>query len=194
MGVPRSIRLLLVPGLLVAAVWSPPAIATSAAHSRLGRDGSWQMSRAGDAYEEGYREGVRKGEQDGRRGRDFDVQRGPSFDRRDEFRRGFVDGYRTGYERFRSRGARQFGEGIGRRAPGGYQETAAARGYSDGFEAGVNDGRRGNRYDPVASRDYREADNGYTRSYGSSDAYRNNYRAGFRQGYEEGYRNGARRR
>jgi hypothetical protein len=194
MGVPRSIRLLLLPGLLLMGVLSPPAIAIPGAQPRLGQDGGWQIRRARDAYEDGYREGVRQGEQDGRRGRDFDLQRGPAFDRRDEFRRGFADGYRVGYERSRSWGARRFGEGIGRRAHGGYQEAAAARGYSDGFEAGVNDGRRGNRYAPVASRDYRDADNGYSRSYGSGDAYRNNYRAGFRQGYEEGYRDGTRRR
>ena len=194
MGVPRSTRLSLLPGLLVVALLSAPALATPGAQPRLGWDGGWQMSPGQDAYEAGYREGMHQGEQDGRRGRDFDRQHGPAFNRRDEFRRGFADGYRVGYERFRTRGARQFGEGIGRRAPGGYQEAAAARGYSDGLDVGLNDGRRGNRYDPVASRDYRDADNGYSRSYGSSDAYRNNYRAGFRQGYEEGYRDGTRRR
>ena len=193
MGDPRSIRLLLLPGLLLMGVLSPPAITPPGAQP-LGRDGGWQMSRARDAYGDGYREGVRQGEQDGRRGRDFDLQRGPAFDRRDEFRRGFADGTASATS-VPAVGARVgSARGSGRRAPGGYQEAAAARGYSDGFEAGGNDGRRGNRYDPVASRDYRDADNGYSRSYGSSDAYRNNYRAGFRQGYEEGYRDGTRRR
>jgi hypothetical protein len=82
----------------------------------------------------------------------------------------------------------------GRRAPRGYQEPAYARGYSDGFARGLSDGRDRDRYDPVASRDYRDGDNGYFGGYGSRDAYRNNYRAGFRQGYEEGYRDGARYR
>lgn len=188
MGGPYSRRLL--PGLLCVALLSPM---TAGAQPRLG-DGGWQAGQTEDAYEAGYREGVRQGERDGRRGRNVDLQRDPAFNRRDDFRRGFADGYRVGYERFRSRAARQFGDAPGRRAPGGYQEAAAARGYSDGFEAGLNDGRRGNRYDPVASRDYRDGDNGYSRSYGSRDAYRNNYRAGFRQGYEEGYRDGTRRR
>jgi hypothetical protein len=191
MGSPYSTRLL--PGLLCVAVLLPMTSA-SYAQARPGRDAGWQPIRAQEAYEAGYREGVRRGEQDGRRGRGFDQQRDSAFSRRDEYRRGYVDGYRVGYERFRSRAMRQFGDGPGRRAPGGYHEAAAARGYSDGFEDGLNDGRRGNRYDPVASRDYREADNGYSGSYGSRDAYRNNYRAGFRQGYEEGYRDGARRR
>jgi flagellar biosynthesis/type III secretory pathway protein FliH len=182
------------PGLLCVAVLSLMAIATASAQSPVGRDDGWQVSRGQEAYEAGYREGIRRGEQDGRRGREFERQRDPSFNRRDDFRRGYADGYRAGYERFRGRAARQFGDGPGRRAPGGYQEVAAARGYGDGFEDGMSDGRSGNRYDPVDSRDYRDGDNGYFRSYGSRDAYRNNYRAGFRQGYEDGYREGSRRR
>jgi hypothetical protein len=192
MGVPYSTRL--TPGLLCVAVLSLVVAAAASAQPRVGRDDGWQVGQGQDAYEAGYREGIRRGEQDGRRGRGFERQREPRFGRRDEFRRGYADGYRAGYQRFRGRAARQLGDGIGRRAPGGYQEAAAARGYSDGFEDGLNDGRRGNRYDPVDSRDYRDGDNGYSGSYGSRDAYRNNYRAGFRQGYEEGYRDGARRR
>ena len=184
----------LLPGLLAVAMLASVASAVAYAQPRRNQDGGWQVSRAQEAYEAGYREGIRRGEQDGRRGREFELQREPPFNRRDEFRRGYADGYRAGYERFRSRAARQFGDGLGRRAPGGYQEAAAARGYSDGFEDGLNDGRRGNRYDPVDSRDYRDGDNGYSGSYGSRDAYRNNYRAGFRQGYEDGYRDGSRRR
>jgi flagellar biosynthesis/type III secretory pathway protein FliH len=73
-----------------------------------------------------------------------------------------------------------------------HQETAYSRGYEDGYRTGVADGRRGERYDPAESRQYRDADAGYTESYGSRDAYRTNYRAGFRQGYEDGYRAGTR--
>lgn len=79
-----------------------------------------------------------------------------------------------------------------RRGPS--REPAAARGYSDGYRRGLNDGRDRDRYDPVGHGDYRSADPGYYRDYGSRDAYRNNYRAGFRQGYEDGYRDGARGR
>ena len=67
-------------------------------------------------------------------------------------------------------------------------EPAFARGYADGYRAGANDSKRGEGYDPVDSREYRAADQGYSASYGSRDAYKNNYRAGFRQGYEDGYR------
>lgn len=75
----------------------------------------------------------------------------------------------------------------------GYQEPAAARGYSDGFDRGREDARGNERYDPARHGDYRDADEGYQREYGSKDTYRNNYRAGFRQGYDDGYRQGNRR-
>jgi hypothetical protein len=74
------------------------------------------------------------------------------------------------------------------------QEPALARGYADGYEIGLDNGRDRNRYDPVGSRSYRAGDSGYYRDYGPRDAYRNNYRAGFRQGYETGYRDGSRGR
>jgi hypothetical protein len=77
----------------------------------------------------------------------------------------------------------------------GYQEPAFARGYADGFKHAQDDRQDRRRYDPVAHRDYREADQGFYRSYGSRDAYKDNYRAGFRAGYDTGYRdpNGRRR-
>ena len=69
-----------------------------------------------------------------------------------------------------------------------YEEPAFARGYADGFRHAQEDRRDRRRYDPVGHRDYREADRGFSRSYGTLDAYRNNYRAGFRAGYDTGYR------
>jgi hypothetical protein len=68
------------------------------------------------------------------------------------------------------------------------EEPAFARGYADGFAHAQEDRRERRRYDPVGHRDYREADQGFSRSYGTLEAYRNNYRAGFRAGYDAGYR------
>jgi hypothetical protein len=125
---------------------------------------------------------------------------------RTEFRRGYTSGYRDGYYNVRGDGRYQRNDRNDRiytgrqngiydrrdvRGPGrqrGYQEPAFARGYSDGWEKGLDDGRDRDRYDPVRHGDYKDADNGYERNYGSKDAYKNNYRAGFRQGYEDGYR------
>jgi len=114
---------------------------------------------------------------------------------RSEFRRGFSSGYRDGYEGYRRNAFEQRRDN--RRDPRvlrGYRDPAFARGYSDGWERGADDGRDRDRYDPVRHGDYRDGDDGYTRSYGSRDVYKNNYRAGFRQGYEDGYRSGARYR
>ena len=72
----------------------------------------------------------------------------------------------------------------------GYQEPAFARGYADGFKHAQDDRTDRRRYDPVGHSDYREADQGFSPSYGSRDAYRDNYRAGFRAGYDAGYRDG----
>jgi hypothetical protein len=173
---------------------------------------------ARDGYDRGYGEGLRQGEFDARRGLALNFERDPIFrdgmrgyDRRfgsrdryrDDFRHGFIDGYRSSYARWRPAPAPSFpqrnGPGPGvfgsqQQRPGSYQEPAYARGYSDGYRQGADDGRDRGRYDPVGHRDYRDADQGYYGSYGSRDAYRNNYRAGYREGYEEGYRLGTGRR
>jgi hypothetical protein len=165
------------------------------------------------AFDRGYREGIERGAEDARRGRQFEVERDSVYrsgDRgynsrdgnrdwyRNEFRRGYSSGYRSGYYNVRDGRSRNddriyqgrrdgtYERGPGRRS--GYQEPAFARGYSDGWEKGLDDGRDRDRYDAARHGDYKDGDNGYDRSYGSKDAYKNNYRAGFRQGYEDGYR------
>jgi hypothetical protein len=75
-----------------------------------------------------------------------------------------------------------------------YEEPAYARGYADGFRNAQEDRKARRRYDPVAHREYRDADQGFSRSYGTVEAYRNNYRAGFRAGYDAGYRDDTGRR
>jgi hypothetical protein len=77
---------------------------------------------------------------------------------------------------------------VNRLVPRAYQEPAFARGYRDGHQLGLADGRTRELYDPASNAEYRNGDEGYTPSYGSREAYKNNYRAGFRQGYEDGYR------
>lgn len=175
--------------LLFALTLTAPACAQSyGGYGRYGGNGSAQ-------YDRGYRDGLRDGERDARSGRRFDYDNDRMLSRTgDGFQRGYADGYRTGYEQFRgfTRGRRAPGPSIGRGR--GYQDPAFARGYSEGYKSGLDDGRDRDRYDPVRHRDYRDADDGYRREYGSKQAYENNYRSGFRQGYEEGYRDGTRRR
>jgi hypothetical protein len=161
----------------------------------------WALGQTRARYDRGYRDGFRDGENDARRGRRYDYDNDRRLGRSgDEFQRGYVDGYRAGYEQFRGGRNSRYGNGgyasrdWGRGPRGGYQDPAFARGYSEGFERGLDDGRDRDRYDPVRHRDYRDADDGYFRDYGPKQTWENNYRAGFRQGYEEGYRDANRRR
>jgi hypothetical protein len=174
---------------------------------------------ARNAYDQGYREGSRQGEFDARRGLARDYNRDAvyrdgtlGYDRRgnrdvyrDEFRRGYVEGYRSSYARLAPPPpavyAQRVGPGVAgpgvlvpQPRPGSYQEPAYARGYSDGLKRGQGDGRDRDAYNPVGQRDYRDGDNGYYAAYGPRDAYKDNYRAGYRAGYEEGYRGGTGRR
>lgn len=182
----------------------PPAMAASS-------PGEWQVivegGRTGpnrSAYDRGYREGLREGERDGRGRREPDMRRHAIYRNADAgyssacgkragyqraFRGGFADGYRLGFDRASHRGVVVGTRPGARGVPG-----AATRGYRDGFEHGIADGRDRGRYDPVRHGDYRGADNGYEPRYGLRDSYRDQYRTGFRQGYEDGYRSGVRRR
>jgi hypothetical protein len=162
---------------------------------RRGRDPQWERSSTYRDADRGYQD--RYGSRDAYR---------------DEFRRGFASGYRSGYDRYRvtgiyDRGRRddriydqdRYNQGRrdDRRDPRvlrGYQDPAFSRGYADGWDHGADDRHDRDRYDPVRHGDYKSADDGYSRTYGSKDAYKNNYRSGFRQGYDAGYRNGERYR
>ena len=75
-----------------------------------------------------------------------------------------------------------------------FQDPASTTGYEHGYDLGLLDARKGERYDPVRQRDDRDANRGYASSHGSRDGYKTNFRAGFRQGYEDGYREGTRTR
>ena len=69
-----------------------------------------------------------------------------------------------------------------------HHDSAFSNGFEDGYRAGLNDGRRANRYDPAGERWYRKADRRYGRHYGPKEHYRQEYRVGFRAGYRRGYR------
>jgi hypothetical protein len=181
----------LVAGILFSALAAPAGWA-EAGQGRGLRHDRGESARLGP-YERGFRDGVQQGEADARNRRAFNTSSA-----RTDYGLGFSDGYRAGYDREHARAPlRRGGSGgpiLAQRPSRGYQEPAFANGFESGYERGLADGRDGDRYDPVRHRDYREADEGYGRSYGSLDAYKNNYRAGFRQGYEQGYRDGARSR
>jgi hypothetical protein len=55
------------------------------------------------------------------------------------------------------------------------------------LDAGRNDARDRNRFDPVRSKRYRDGDHDYNNRYGDRELYKRDYRAAFEQGYREGY-------
>jgi hypothetical protein len=197
---------------LVAALTAPVPLS---AQQWIDRSPTFAAAQFGsrEAYNRGFQEGRREGERDARGRGTFDVRRHDAYrdgdrgynrrdgDRnryREEFRRGFEEGYRSSFERIRGGvGGRDRGyRGDDRRGDdrrSGVNEPAYARGYADGFDKGRDDFRGRNRYDPLRHGDYRDGDNGYDRDYGSKDAYKQYYREGFRSGYEDGYRGGDRR-
>jgi len=142
---------------------------------------------------------------------------GPREWYRDEFRRGYGVGYQQGYAgqpRYDDRigpagpppwsNGRGLGRGRGgapppwwnsrsdRYRPGLQVDLAYEYGYLDGYEAGLDDGADGRRFNPIGERRYRTADRGYERRYGPRELYRNRYRDSFRQGYQAGYDDGRR--
>jgi len=163
------------------------------------------------AYDIGYREGVQEGQNDARRGRDFSYQRHDEYrdadngyrrgvGDRDDYRRSFRQGFQTGYSEAYNRNARNgyprgnypvYGDNRGGvyypSNRGVYRSPAADNGYRDGFEAGRDDARDGDRYDPIRTSRYRSGDHNYEGRYGSRDVYKRDYRAAFEQGYREGY-------
>lgn len=180
------------------------------------------VHRGSFAFDEGYERGFRAGAVDFRRGERFyfadesEYRRGEAGYRsgygnrefyRREFRAGFTEGYRAGY-RGSSPGRPGYGRGgapvppwvdngrgpWGNRPGAGRNDPAFATGYSDGYEAGLDDGRDGRRNDPIAERRYRDGEHGYEREYGSRDAWKVGYRDGFRTGYQRGYQDGLRYR
>ena len=175
------------------------APAAGLAQGRFGPPAASSYNRFG--YEEGYRRGERAGQDDGRRGVVFnfsitnDYRRGDmgyrsQYGTRDryriDFRVGFEAGYRSGYGRF----GRNTNNGWARGRDRGRYDLAGGHGFEDGYEEGLNDGRRRHTNDPRDESWYRDGDRGYERYYGSRELYRVNYRRAFIEGYEAGYRDG----
>lgn len=68
-----------------------------------------------------------------------------------------------------------------------YASVATQSGYRDGLDAGRDDARHRERFDPVRAKRYRQGDHDYDHRYGPRDDYKREYRAAFERGYREGY-------
>lgn len=67
------------------------------------------------------------------------------------------------------------------------RRAAYDNGYRDGLKRGEQAARDGRPIAVERERDYRSAEDGYNRSHGDRNRYRDNYRGGFAQGYRDGY-------
>jgi hypothetical protein len=208
-------RLSLVPILGIAAL----ALATPA-HAQFGS--VWRNGRAaqpsynGDraAYDNGFRQGQREGEKDGRQREAFRFDDERSYQRadegyrsefgdvnryRDEFRRGYGAGYSDGYRRYapnyRAPGygagtAYGTGSGYGYGAGYGYNDPAYDVGFNDGYGKGLEDVQKNRSYDVTRHKWYREGDHDYKSQYGSRQRYEDVYRDAFKAGYDRAMREG----
>lgn len=66
--------------------------------------------------------------------------------------------------------------------------------FRDGYNAGLRDARAHRRFAPMLAAQFRSANSGYNRAWGSRDQFAMQYQAAFRDGYERGYDDIAQRR
>jgi hypothetical protein len=74
---------------------------------------------------------------------------------------------------------------------GNYTNTsriARGWGHRDGFKDGYKAALKNRAYNVENNSDFRDADNGYKRRFGSKFLYRSDYRDGYAKGYESGFR------
>ena len=152
-----------------------------------------------DAYENGYRSGLKRGEQAARDGRPLDIEREREYrsadggynrslgDRnryRDTYRGGFAQGYREGYNGRGQFTNRPYGRGYGGTANFGAHQN----GITDGYKKGLDDLNDRKYPDVNRQKWYRNGDHDYDSRYGSKETYRVEYRRGFEEGYNRAYR------
>jgi hypothetical protein len=199
------------------------AVATPA-HAQVWNDGARQGTYRNDAqsvaFNNGYQQGLRDGEQAVRDRRPLDVNRERDYRNadqgyrrdygernfyRDEFRRGFAQGYQEAFQRVNRyddrRDGRVYGDRDDRR---GYGDRDDRRGYGagagfavniafrngvgDGYQKGLDDARDGKYPQPERQKWYRQGDRNFNGRDGiSRDEYKNEYRRGFQEGYARAY-------
>jgi hypothetical protein len=155
-------------------------------------------------YQRGYQDGFNHGRQDRMRGARHDDRSG-QYDRHgssgrygDQAQNAYRDGYQAGYEAaYRQASNRGVWGGPGSNnrgvggvpgnGRGGYTQVAYDNGYRLGLQAGGEDRSAGKSFDLQRHGTYRDADNGYSSSYGNKEAYRQQFRQGYMQGYQQGY-------
>ena len=200
--------------LTAAVAIASPACAAQVYGSGYARGGVYNRDLDRRAYDNGFREGAEEGQNDARHNRGFSPQRHDEYRDADDgyrrgdgdreyYRRSYRQGFEAGYRESYSRNTRDDRDWRDERsvvppvviAPGyppnggygSYRSIAADNGYRDGVDAGRNDARNRERFDPVRAKRYREGDHDYNDRYGSRDEYKREYRSSFERGYRDGY-------
>jgi hypothetical protein len=159
----------------------------------LGAGTNWAAAQSAVAVQwyqdrddrQAFREGYRQGQWDARH------ERRPDWDdnrwREADDRRAYRDGYLRGYREIRGDGDRD--DYYGRDRYTGYGVDSARRfGSQDGFNDGLRDRRTGHSFRPTHDDNFKHADRGYNRSFGSKSYYKQVYRESYEQGYDSGWR------
>lgn len=120
-----------------------------------------------------------------------------------QYQKGYREGYKTGYDSAFSNTFAQFGQIYGRSDAErdrrdyssdpyasrrwGASDMANDVGYRDGVTSGHYDCGRNVRPNYETNDAFRDADHGYSGSYGDRGACQARYRLGFERGYQDGY-------
>ena len=220
-------RLLVIPAVAFAAIaLSVPARAQSAGwrdNDRLGYAQRSYLDARQAAYDNGFREGLKRGEHDGRRNNAFAYQDERTFQRADKgyhreygpldrYRLSFRSGYSAGYSDAYRRYARHTGYGgygpvdprrdsRGPGYPNTYPGSPQRPGYgysSPAFQNGVREGYEKGVEDARKNRSYDPRRHSWYRSgdrhYEGRYGPREQYKDVYRQGFTDGYDRGYRER
>ena len=158
---------------------------------------------------EAYQEGLRHGQEDAkaRRRSQYRNQRWKDEQGRREYEAGYNQGYRNATGAYNGGrvgpgpypgnapypGTGPYGNGPyggnGRYGQYGTAGMSNARniGYQDGLRDGQSDIRNGHSNRPTQMDNYKNADRGYSSSFGDKNQYKQLYRQGYMQGYEQSY-------
>ena len=127
-----------------------------------------------------FNEGYRQGQWDARHGSRADTD--DNRWREGDDRRAYRDGYWRGYREVRG----NFNEF---RDSGYSLDSVRHIGFDDGVNDGRWDRRSGHSFRPTHDTNFKHADRGYFRGFGSRNYYKQIYREGYENGYRQGYEN-----
>jgi hypothetical protein len=151
-------------------------------------------------YQNGYRDGYSKGQHEGREGdyndyqtpdwrqatRGYQSWMGPLNVFQSAYRDGYETGFRVGFQSVNRRGDGDRDDSVfyPYANRGAWGLPAYNFGYQDGASVARSDIYSHKPFNPNPRGRYDDRDHGYSREYGSIDAYRAQYTAGYRAGYQ----------